>query len=66
VTEAANKKLQQYGEKKLRECVLRNFETTADTIKGCIVKDLRGFIGNYPMSDDFTIMVLKRDTDPSR
>jgi len=66
VTEAANKKLQQYGEKKLRECVLRNFETTADTIKGCIVRDLRGFIGNYPMSDDFTLMVLKRDTDPSR
>jgi sigma-B regulation protein RsbU (phosphoserine phosphatase) len=66
VTEAANKKLQQYGEKKLRECVLRNFETTADTIKGCIVRDLRGFIGNYPMSDDFTLMVLKRDTDASR
>jgi phosphoserine phosphatase RsbU/P len=65
VTEAANKKLQQFGEKKLRECVLRNFETTADTIKGCIVKDLRGFIGNYPMSDDFTLMVLKRNPEES-
>ncbi len=65
VTEAANKKLQQYGEQKLRECVLRNFETTAETIKGCIVRDVQGFIGNYPLSDDFTLMGLKRDPEAS-
>ena len=61
VTEAANKKLQQYGEKKLRECVLRNFEGSADTIKECIMRDVRGFIGSSPLSDDLTLMVLKRD-----
>ena len=66
VTEATNKNLQQYGVNNLRECVLRNFETTADTIKESLIRDFRGFIGNYPMADDFTIMVLKRDTDASR
>jgi phosphoserine phosphatase RsbU/P len=65
VTEATNKNLQQYGEKKLRECVLRNFGTTADTIKGCIVRDVGGFIGNCPMSDDLTLLVLKRDHEAS-
>jgi sigma-B regulation protein RsbU (phosphoserine phosphatase) len=65
VTEAANKKLQQYGENKLRECVLRNFETSADILRGCLVSDLQAFIGNHPMSDDFTLMVLKRDPDAS-
>jgi sigma-B regulation protein RsbU (phosphoserine phosphatase) len=65
VTEAANKKLQQYGEKKLRECVFRNLETTSDTIKDCIVRDVRGFVGNNPMSDDLTLLVLKRDAEAS-
>jgi phosphoserine phosphatase RsbU/P len=63
VTEAANKKLQQYGEEKLRECVLKNLNTTADTIKGCIVRDVREFVGNNPMADDLTLLVLKRDRE---
>ena len=64
VTEAANKKHQQYSEQKLRECVLKNLNTTAETIKESLVKDLRGFIGNNPMTDDFTVFVLKRDGQP--
>jgi sigma-B regulation protein RsbU (phosphoserine phosphatase) len=65
VTEAANKKHQQYGEENLRECVLKNFDMTADMIKGSIVKDVQGFIGNNPMSDDLTLVVLKRDPEAS-
>jgi sigma-B regulation protein RsbU (phosphoserine phosphatase) len=65
VTEAANRTLQQYGEEKLRECVLKNLDTTAETIKGCIVRDVRGFVGNNPMSDDLTLLVLKRNRDVS-
>ena len=63
VTEAANKKLQQYGEEKLQECVLKNLDTTADTIKGCIVRDVREFVGNNPMADDLTLLVLMRDRE---
>ena len=44
VIEAANKKFQQYGETKLRDCVIKNFEATAGTIKECILKDVRRFI----------------------
>jgi phosphoserine phosphatase RsbU/P len=63
VTEAANKKLQQYGEEKLQECVIKNLDTTADTIKGCIVRDVREFVGNNPMADDLTLLVLKRNRE---
>ncbi|MGD0038534.1 MAG: PP2C family protein-serine/threonine phosphatase, partial [Bacteroidota bacterium] len=62
VTEAANKKLQQFGEEKLRKCVLKNLGMTADAIKECVVRDIQGFVGNYPMSDDLTLMVLKRNS----
>jgi sigma-B regulation protein RsbU (phosphoserine phosphatase) len=65
VTEAANRTLQQYSEEKLRECVLKNLDTAAETIKGCIVRDVRGFVGNNPMSDDLTLLVLKRDSEAS-
>jgi phosphoserine phosphatase RsbU/P len=63
VTEAANRKLQQFGEEKLRKCVIENLDMTADAIKDCIVKDVRGFVGNIPMSDDLTLMVLKREPE---
>ena len=62
VTEAANRKLQQFGEEKLRKCVLKNLDMTADAIKECVVRDVRGFVGNFPMSDDLTLMVLKRNS----
>ena len=65
VTEAANKKFRQYGEEKLRKCVLKNLDMTADAIKECIVKNVRGFVGNYPMSDDLTLLVLKRKPETS-
>ncbi len=65
VTEAANKKHQQYSEPKLRECVLKNLDGTADAIKRSLVKDVLGFIGNNPMTDDFTVFVLKRDRESS-
>jgi sigma-B regulation protein RsbU (phosphoserine phosphatase) len=60
VTEAVNKKHQQYGEMKLRECVLKNLHMKANEIKECIVRDVRGFVGNNPMSDDLTILIMKR------
>jgi len=46
VTEAANKKLQQSGVNKFTQNVfLGTSRQRADTMKECIMKDVRGFIG---------------------
>jgi sigma-B regulation protein RsbU (phosphoserine phosphatase) len=60
VTEAMDKKYEEYGENRFRECILSNVDKTVHEMRGSIVKDIQNFVGSEPQSDDITIMLARR------
>lgn len=60
VTEAMNKKFEEYGENRFRECILKYVDNDVNDLKGKVIDDIQEFIGSEPQSDDLTLMVLKR------
>ncbi len=60
VTEAMNKKFEEYGENRFRECILKYVDKDVNDLKGKVIDDIQEFIGSEPQSDDLTLMVLKR------
>lgn len=60
VTEAMDKKYEEYGENRFRECILANVDKTINEMRGSIVKDIQNFVGSEPQSDDITIMLARR------
>jgi len=65
VTEAINDAFIEYGEKRLREVILKLVSEHSDLMAQMVVdsikEDVRRFIDGAPQSDDFTLLVLKRE-----
>ncbi|HLE33174.1 MAG TPA: PP2C family protein-serine/threonine phosphatase [Bacteroidota bacterium] len=60
VTEAMDKKFEEYGENRFREAILANVSRTINEMRENIVKDIQHFVGSEPQSDDLTLMLARR------
>jgi len=61
ITEAQNTEKQFYGLDRLCAVISTNWRNaTAETVKEAVVEDVRRFIGNAPIYDDITLVVLKQ------
>ncbi len=60
VTEAMDKKFEEYGENRFREAILANVNRTINEMRENIVKDIQHFVGSEPQSDDLTLMLARR------
>ncbi|MBI2618635.1 MAG: PP2C family protein-serine/threonine phosphatase [Ignavibacteriales bacterium] len=60
VTEAMDKKYEEYGENRFRDCILAHAGKTIGELKGSIFDDIQKFVGSEPQSDDLTLMLAKR------
>ncbi len=60
VTEAMDKKYEEYGEERFQSCILKNASLDAGKLKSQIIQDIQGFVGSEPQSDDLTLMVARR------
>ena len=60
VTEAMNKSMDEYGEKRLRQVMIGSSDKSASVFMGGIVADVEKFVAGEPQSDDLTMLVLKR------
>lgn len=59
VTEATNSNNEMFGENRLKDAVLKNYDLSSKDIVSCIYKDMFDFIGDSVQCDDITIMVVK-------
>jgi serine phosphatase RsbU (regulator of sigma subunit) len=64
VTEAQNMHGHFFDEDLLLEAALEKFGGAAYEIQSSILENLQGFVGEFPQSDDITLMVLARDRNP--
>lgn len=60
VTEAMDKKYEEYGETRFRDCIVKNLPRDLKDLKQTIIDDIQGFVGSEPQSDDLTLMVARR------
>ncbi|MEX1139736.1 MAG: GAF domain-containing SpoIIE family protein phosphatase [Bacteroidota bacterium] len=60
VTEAMDKKYEEYGEDRFQNCILKNAGLDAGKLKSQIIEDIQGFVGAEPQSDDLTLLVARR------
>lgn len=60
VTEAMDKKYEEYGEDRFRSCILKHAALDVGKLKAEIIEDIQGFVGSEPQSDDLTLMVARR------
>ncbi|HEY9826396.1 MAG TPA: PP2C family protein-serine/threonine phosphatase, partial [Stenomitos sp.] len=60
VTEAANLHRQLYGCDRLIALIQANWHHSAAVIRQIVVEDIRSHIGNSPLCDDITLVVLKK------
>ena len=60
VTEAMNEAGEEYGEERFLKVLLQHRQETAEDILHAVIKDVRRFTGEAPLSDDLTLVVLKR------
>lgn len=63
VTEAMDKKYQEYGENRFRDCITEHMEKNISELKGGIISDIQKFVGSEPQSDDLTLMLTRRIQD---
>lgn len=59
ITEAENAGRNMFGEDRLRNVIGRNRHLDAKEIIGAILTEVKAFSGDYPQSDDITLMVVK-------
>jgi serine phosphatase RsbU (regulator of sigma subunit) len=60
VTEMRNAQQQEYGQKRLQNLLVNNYELDADKFVELLVQDVEKFRGSEPPHDDTTVLVLKR------
>jgi sigma-B regulation protein RsbU (phosphoserine phosphatase) len=60
VTEAMTSGDDQYGEPRLQKSIVASLSLDARELRTHIVDDVRAFISDHPLSDDLTLLVLKR------
>lgn len=59
ITEAVNRKRQQYGLAKFKEMIVANSDKTCNEIIHNIMKDIDTFVGSAKQHDDQTLLVMK-------
>jgi sigma-B regulation protein RsbU (phosphoserine phosphatase) len=59
VTEAEDDRNNQFGRRKLEECVARHIGESARGIVDAVVEEVLAFAGDRGQSDDLTLMVVK-------
>lgn len=60
VTEAMDKKYEEYGEERFQSCIRENLGRDVPGLKSSIIEDIQKFVGGEPQSDDLTLMVARR------
>ncbi|UCH92812.1 MAG: PP2C family protein-serine/threonine phosphatase [Candidatus Aminicenantes bacterium] len=58
-SEAMNKDLEEYGEKRLCRTIQQNKEKPARVIIDTVIKDVQQFVKGYPQHDDMTMVIVK-------
>ncbi|MDO8873408.1 MAG: SpoIIE family protein phosphatase [Methanoregula sp.] len=59
ITEAENAQQDMFGEERLHEVIRAFRKLPAQEIIAAILKSVQSFCGNYPQSDDITLMVIR-------
>ncbi len=59
VTEAMNERREQYGEDRLVQMVKNHGQMSPNEFIARLDADIKGFTGNYPQSDDITVVAIK-------
>jgi sigma-B regulation protein RsbU (phosphoserine phosphatase) len=59
VTEAANQHDEMFGEERLRNTVRAEAGSSAQDLMEKILEEVKSFCGDWPQSDDITLMVIK-------
>lgn len=59
ITEAKNKELEDFGDKRLSDIVIKNASHSADEIANKIVHDVTVFSSNHSQYDDITLVIFK-------
>jgi len=60
IPEALNNRGELYSDERLEEFVLQNRNLPPDQLSDAIMKEIRGYIGDNPRSDDITMLILRR------
>ena len=61
ITEAMNEADEEYTDERLEKLLLNNINGTSQGIIKNVIDDIKFHVGNYPQSDDITIMIIKRN-----
>jgi sigma-B regulation protein RsbU (phosphoserine phosphatase) len=59
VTEAENARQEMFGEERMREIIRKTAAENSQVMINRILESVRTFTGNYPQSDDITLMIIK-------
>ena len=59
VNETMNTGNEEFGEERIVECVVNNYNSSADAIMNALICSLKSFSENTPQSDDITIVTAK-------
>ena len=59
VSEAMNGNEEEFEDKRIQECVLKNFECSAEDIIQSLIDSVKDFSKGAPQSDDITILTMK-------
>ncbi|QQE67183.1 stage II sporulation protein E [Leptolyngbya sp. BL0902] len=60
LTEAINAQKQQYGLERLKNMIQKHRQQSATDIRHAIIADVQDYIGEEPLRDDLTLVVLKQ------
>ena len=60
VTEAQNSKQQFYEQSRLTSTIQTKLGASAHTIQEAVTQDIEGFIGEAPLFDDMTLMIIRK------
>ncbi|MEP5613179.1 MAG: GAF domain-containing SpoIIE family protein phosphatase [Cyclobacteriaceae bacterium] len=63
ITEAKNEKGEQFGDDRLRDSFHSHAKKAPTQIKEALKRDLASFTGELPIDDDYTMVVVKFNTD---
>ena len=61
LTEAMNRRKEEFSKKRLMKIITDSKNLSANEILENIIQELKSFIEDMPLSDDLTVIVLKRD-----
>jgi len=63
LVEAMDSGEREFGEERLKELLKKHRKSPSDQIQSIIIQQVADFIGDKPLQDDFTLLIVKRDQD---